>query len=370
MLDTLTSDSPIHSLAAELQRQLATKRDLIADTRRVSFAEYDAGWARGEGPAEPVRSGLSLQVDLPDRVKAYTVTDHAHDQIGGHLGIHAKLYDRLLGNHPDLLANLANGLFSREPTEQMIRTMDGKARAFLSNKYRPRDNWDLLDKAILPALEAHPGLVEFKRCDLTDTKLYVKIVLPEFERPITPNVGDVIRGGLIVQNSEVGAGALVIAPYTDELACRNGMVHTRLGQRRIHVGKRIDASEEAFEFYSDETVRLDDEAFFAKCRDTVRAVLNETVFDAIVSKIHELREIVVADAPPKAVEVLAGRHDFNEAETGSILRALTEGGDLSALGYVRAITTTARDLADPDRQTEMEALAGAMVDDPALVVVR
>jgi hypothetical protein len=143
---TLTANSadapsPLTGLAEELRRQLETKRDLKADTRRVSLDPETAG---------------TLVVDMPTGAEDYTLTDHAHGQLCTHLEIGSKLYKRLRSKHPDLLAGLVNPLFCREPSLRLIRTMDGKARAFLSDTYRPRDNWDLLDQAILPAIHDLP----------------------------------------------------------------------------------------------------------------------------------------------------------------------------------------------------------------------
>lgn len=356
MLDTITPDSPIRGLAEELQRQLATKRDLVADTRRVSFSEIDAA-------AVPLDGG-ELLVDLEGGPQAFGVTRHAHGQIADHLGIQQKLYDRLLTKHPELHRGLVNGLLSREPSKRMLRLLDGNVRAFLSDRYRKRDNWDLLEKAVLPVLADHPGPVAFHRCELTDTRMYVKIKLPQFEKPISPKVGDAIHGGVIVQNSEVGSGALAIFPYTVKLDCLNGMVHTEYGKRHVHVGGRIGGDrEDAWELYSDETLRLDDAAFFAKCRDALAAVLNETVFDAIVADMRDLAGIAINDAPDKVVELLSDRHRFTGDEAGSILGSLIDGGDRSAWGYVNAITATARDLDDPERRVELETLAGRLTTD-------
>lgn len=364
-LATLTADSPIRTMAAELQRQLETKRDLLADTRRVSFAASDSDWLNGEGPTEPVKPGLALLIDMPTGTEAFNVTRHAGGQIAEHIGVPWKLYDRLHGTHPDLFRHLVNGLLAKEPSTRMIRTMDGKARAFLSDRYRPRDNWDLLEGAILPTLDEYTGRLEFKQCSLTDTRMYVKVVLPDIEKPITPKVGDAIRGGLIISNSEVGAGALYVYPYTDYLVCLNGMVHTEFGKRRLHVGKRHEGEgDDAWELYSDATLKLDDEAYFAKVGDTIRGALNATVFDRIVAQMQDLAGIKVDHDPVAAVEVLATRHGFTEGERGTILQRLIEGADTTAWGYVNAITRTARDLEDIDRQVELETLAGRMTSDP------
>lgn len=351
------------SLAEQLKSQLATKKDLIADTRRVTFAEPE----RPDDLLDMGREGTVLLVDQPEGVQSYRITKHAHSQIATHLGVPQKLYDRLLGTHPDLLDGLANGLLSREPSKRMLRTLDGQVRAFLSDAYRPRDNWDLLDKAVLPVLAAYSGNIEFKQATLTETRMYLKIVLPDFAMPVTPKVGDVIRGGIIIQNSEVGNGALGVFPYTDRLICLNGMVHTAMGQRERHVSGRHKVGEgaEAWDVYSASTLALDDAAFFAKVADTVRATLNETIFQKIVGQMQDLAGLRLSGAPDKVVEVFADKNSLTDGEAGSMLAALIEGADLSAWGFVNAITQTARDLADADRQTELESLAGRLVANPS-----
>jgi hypothetical protein len=358
-LSTTIDASPLTGLATELQRQLETKRDIMARTTVVSLDSANQ-WA----PAD-VTPNTHMLVDL-DGVEEFGITRHAHQQISDFAGVPWKLYERLLTKHPDLLWNLTNGLFAREPKKRMIRVLDGEVRAFLSDRYRRRDNWDLLEQAVLPELQAYSGSVMFKECSLTDTRMYVKVVFPDIEAPVTPKVGDVVRAGLIIQNSEVGSGALGIFPYTDRLICTNGMVHTDFGQRSVHAGRNVGGNdEEAYDLYSDETLRLDDEAFFSKCRDTIRNVVNEAAFEQIVGQMRDLSEIRMPGDPRDRAEELAKRHDLNEAETGSMLEALIEGGDLSAWGYVNSLTQTARDLDDADRRVDLEKLAGKLTSDPA-----
>lgn len=374
---TTTVADPLQGLAVELRRQLETKRDLMADTRRTSFSL--AQWNREleeynhtdvpdmtdepddlYGPTE-----LILNIDLPEGAEAFGVTRNAHQQIAEKTSVPWPFYERLMKKHPDLLRDLGNELLSREPSRRMVRTLDGRVRAFMSDGYRPRDNWDLLEQAVLPALAGRPG-VEFQKCELTDTHMFVKIRLPEFERPDpTPKVGTVIHGGLIIRNSEVGASSLLVAPYTYQYWCANGCAHDVLGQRQRHVGKRItgDGSSDAWVLYSDETLKLDDEAFFAKTRDVITATLNETVFDLIIEKMGALAGVKIEGDPVAAVEVLAKREyaDLGSGEKGSLMQHLIEGGDLSALGYHNALTATARDIEDPTRRTEIEVTAGRLL---------
>lgn len=361
-LATIAPDSPLYGLRDELQRQLATKRDLITDTRRVTLGE----------PSPDVTGGspVALLLDHPSEgTIEYGITDYAHGQMADALNVPVKFWRRLQGDHPDLLCGLGNGLLEREPVKRMLRTMDGQVRAYLSDRYRRRDNFDLMDKAILPALGEHgrAGLY-FKSCELTASRMYVKVVLPDREWPVTPKVGDVIRGGLIIKNSEVGDGALVVAPYTDRLICTNGMVHTDFGQRSAHVGGRQVSDAETWELYSDSTLALDDAAFFAKCRDTVAAVLSEQVFEAIVGQMRDLAGLAL-DNPVGAVEDVTRRHDLTGDESDAMLKHLMEEG-ATGWGLVNAITATARDLDSADRRVDLESLAGRITSDWSLAGVR
>lgn len=69
-------------------------------------------------------------------VSQSAVTDHAHGQIAQRLDIPAKYYNRMRSEAPALLAANVNNWFQEQPERRMIRTLDGKARAFLSDRYR------------------------------------------------------------------------------------------------------------------------------------------------------------------------------------------------------------------------------------------
>jgi len=117
----MKSGKNLVELAMEIERQRAAKADYLADTRKMSMTQ-DAGW-----------------LDL-DGSHTFNIGEIAHDQIGTRLKIPAAFYDRCRESHPDLLAQNVNTLFQREPSRQTIRTLDGTARAFLSDRYRAIDN--------------------------------------------------------------------------------------------------------------------------------------------------------------------------------------------------------------------------------------
>lgn len=350
----------LNDLAVELHRQLATRVDYVADTRRMGFT-YEAA-------TDPF---YVLTIDDADGVGElgdFPVNQHAHEQIGAHLAIPRKFYERLQASHPDLLENNVVSLFQREPARRMVRTLDGNARAFLSDVYRRLDNFELLDRAVLPALAENGDGMQVFSCGLTDRRLYLKVVFPELR--LTVKDGDELSPGIAISNSETGEGGLNVEPFVYRWLCTNGMIvglqyADGFGMRRRHVGRRIEESDVAAGIYRDETMRLDDEAFFAMAHDLVRSAGNAIRFEAIVSRMRTATETEVPGDPVAAVEVLAQRHAFTELEKGSVMRHLIQGGDLTAWGYVNAITRTAEDVESYDRATELERLGGVLLEQPA-----
>jgi hypothetical protein len=242
----------------------------------------------------------------------------------------------------------------------MLRTLDGELRAFVSNGYRRLDN-DQLVEMLLPVL-GEMGEIEFKSCQITETRLYLKVVLPRLETEV--KVGEPMQFGIQIRNSEVGSGSLLIAPFTYVLSCKNGMTFEQFGTKKYHVGRRVEAEEETFAIFRDETVIADDRAFWMKAQDALRASCDEAVFQDIVARSKMAQGVRVEDPPPTAVEKLGKKLALTEGEQASILTHLTEGGDLSAWGYANAITRAAQDVESYDRATELERYGGQVVEDP------
>jgi hypothetical protein len=98
-------------------------------------------------------------------------------------------------------------------------------------------------------------------------------------------------------------------------------------------------------------------------RDTLKAALDEAVFDRYIAKLEGTTMNMIEGDVSKAVEVLGNNLGFSETEQSGILRHLAGGGDLSQYGLANAVTRLAEDAADYDRATELETL-GARVIDP------
>jgi hypothetical protein len=351
-------------LAAELQRQIETKADYVADTRRVQFTTGSDG------------SILTLDDARDDGLEGYRVTEYAHGQIAERVGIPKKYYDRMRETAPAMLDKNVNYWLWHEPENRLIRTLDGKARAVLSDRFQRIDNYDIAE-VVLPILGRIPGM-EIVSCELTETRMYVKATLP-FEAPIQLSeeavnsgwlsreqvgdleVGDVIRAGIMFKNSEVGAGKFEIAPFTVVLGCKNGMTVVKYGQSRVHLGAR---QETGYVKFSDQTVAAQDEAFRLGIRDTVEQIATQEAFDRLVADMKHLPQFKVEASAPAVIEKLAQKHELTEGEKESVLDHLIRGGDLTAWGYVQAVTRTAEDADDYDRASELEQLGGDLAMQP------
>lgn len=336
----------LQDLAAEVLRLEETKVDRIVDTRRMTFVT-------------PEFDGTSdLSFDSPEgAVEGGTVNDHAHGQIAARLGIPKKYYDRMREEAPNLLDRNVNFWFYGKPERRMIRMLDGNVRAFMSDRYRRLDNVDLMQHAVVPLL-SNPayGDLQYHVAALTDEKVYIRALLPA-TKPI--RVGDDVQRGIEIRNSEVGSGALVVAPFVWRLVCSNGLVVKAGGLTQYHVGRA--AEQDAYAIYADDTIAADDAAFFLKVRDAAAAALSEATFDTIVEEMRAAAEGRQIEDPVKATEALASTFDLNETEAARVLRELAVGGDLTRWGAVNAITASAKMADSFERKHEIETAGGALL---------
>lgn len=346
-------DAQLKAVAQQLAELRPQAEDYVSDTRRLGFAV----------DTESNEEGLPLPVILTvDDVEGeYRLTDHAQQQVASRLQVPWKFWERIRDNHADILQDTVTKLFNREPEERLVRTLRGDtARAFLSNRYRILDNYDLMQESILPALQEHgPDEMYVLQARVTEMRLYLKILFPGIEYP-NPRGGDKpLHGGLILGNSEVGAGRLFVDPFMYDSFCTNGLVYGRqdfpeFGLSKVHVGRQIEADDDGRRLFSDETLRKDDEAFFAAAKDVISNALNGIVFKAIFDQIEEAAGLKVEGDHVKAVERVVRKYDLRESEGKAMMEHLIEGGNLSAWGYVSALTRTARDVGNYDRQVELE----------------
>lgn len=330
----------IVELATEIERQANSRQDMLADTRILSLSPS-------------VKHGMELVVG---DAGSYQIKPTAHRQIGTKLAIPATYYDRMLSQAPDLLATNANYWLHAVPEKRLVRTLDGSARAFLSDRYRRIDN-DVIASAVLPVLmEAND--IEIMSSEITDKKLYIQAVFPKVEGEV--KVGEVVQSGFVVTNSEIGLGGFSIYDLVYTLRCTNGMIGSH-SMRKYHVGRRAEIEDGSFEIFSDETLAADDKALMLKMRDVVRAAMNQEMFDKQLEALRESTKTEKMHNPVASVEVLAKRMQLNESESSSVLRNIIEYGDLTKYGMLNAVTSVANEHDSYDRAIELEAMGGKVL---------
>jgi hypothetical protein len=203
---------------------------------------------------------------------------------------------------------------------------------------------------------------EVLSCDITETRLYIQAATPKVKAEA---VGDIVQAGIVVSNSEVGAGALSLEPLLYYLRCLNGMVMPRV-MSRYHIGRKTDPMFEldsAAEYYTDATRELDDKAFWSKVRDVTEGLFDKDRFTAMVGRFEEATDQKLK-VVTEAVEEVSNRFKLNEDESNKVLNHLIEGGDTSLFGLINAVTATASDVENYDRSVELQRIGGHILELP------
>lgn len=336
--------------------QLASKLKFVADNRK----DYVAAPNKITMQVDEAEGGrLRPVLELYGVDARFPILDLTHNQIGAFTKVPAQYYDRMLAADPGLLALNVNAWLREEAKnrdeakKRMVRTLGGSARAFLSNSYQRIEN-DQIAEVALPILSEIPR-VQIVSCEVTEKRMYIQAVSPTVQGEVKR--GDVVQAGVIIQNSEVGCGAVSVTSMIWRLACLNGL-KTQDRFRAYHVGRRLEDNEE---LWSDEAKQADDRAVLLKVRDMVRAAVDDKRFRAHVDRMREMTEIKVEGNPTDAVEVLCSKVGVSEDERGGILKALIEGADLSAWGLINAVTAQAHEAKNYDRAVEFEEAGGALL---------
>lgn len=337
----------IVELAQEVEAQAKKRLDLVTDTRALKM----------DIPGHTNVPALFIE---NEEVEVEVITPYAHGQIAARLDIPKKYYDRCLQEEPDILMANVNGWFEAKPERRMLRIYQDNAntlRAFLSDRYRRIDNYELLMHSILPTLMETPELkddLQIVSCEVTNLKLYIKCISQSITAHLgIADVNDQVNAGFVITNSEVGMGAVHISQYIYRRVCRNGMIGESLF-RKYHVGRNVDDSFD--QYMQNDTLQADDKAIMLKARDMIRAAINKDAFKDAVDSMRRTHSIKVVN-PQKAVEVLSNQLLLGmDAQQGIMARFFkNEDRDgRTMFNMVNAVTQYAEDVDDYDAATEME----------------
>jgi Domain of unknown function (DUF932) len=325
-------------LAQELQDQQETKRDFHAPTASLSML--------GNG---------RFHLETNNGSQEMPATSYAHAQMASRLSIPKLYYDRMLAQSPDLLsANVNHWLGEKHGETSLIRTLRGQMRAFLSDRYRILDNHEILEM-VIPELDEMGDGIRIASCNVTDEKMYLKVVNTNIEAAIS--VGDPVQAGFVLSNGELGNGSISVEPFIYRLVCTNGLTLKDKKTRKNHAGR----AHEDMALFANDTIQAIDNAFKLKIRDLVRSAISITTFREAVADLQVSKNDIITGHPAKAVELTAKAIGLSGDESSLVLNYLTRSGDLSRFGMLNAVTRSAEDIDSYDRATEVERMGSSVL---------
>ena len=338
----------VEGLSKTILDQIESKADYLVPSNKLKFnanGVRSLGWHGSEGSMD----GHGMERDYP-------LGDIAEGQLREWCGIPNVYWKKLQGSEDSkslMVANVQHWLDFNPPRRRMIRTLDGKARAFLSDRYRRLDNADVAD-VVLGALQQLPD-VKVESCQITESNLYLKCRHTGIEGEVYK--GRTINPMVIIRNSEVGQGAFSVAPGWFDQWCKNGAFHFHETERQAHLQGSRDAHLDGL--LSQEAKNADDHAILLKMRDVTLGAFSQEAFEKRLVQLREGRTREVEELNG-AVEKLASTFSLTDGEKHSVLKRFARDADISQYGLGAAVTREAEEVQSYDRATELEGIGGAV----------
>ncbi len=281
---------------------------------------------------------------------SYGLTDHAHKQVSQILDIPKRYYDRLRTSSPDLLCMNINKWINKPC---MFRILDDIIIAAMSDRYLIIDNYDVLMCALDTIKKLHHHGVEVSSCELTDTKMYIKMLQPGNTFEILENEETV--PGIVVQNSEVGAGAFRADMYITMKKHGNGMIGEQ-PIHRTHKGKKIDPGI----VKSNETR---DEPLWQWVSNMIDTAFDPKPLNRWITMIRNNAE-TITEKPIETVDQACMDYRLSEQQKASALNYFLQLGDHTKWSLANAVAMTAKECKDPDNAIMLEHIAGKIAAEP------
>lgn len=420
-MTTATNDSftdrvnfeAVKNVLTEIARQKASRRDYIVPTQKLTVlpdgkltimgvksfvvsvpgAEADptpptiyTDWGQAEKAADACGGKIVVYGEnspLPlSRTAVGQLCEKAAKLLPGLNTIPLKYADALdAGGHGDLRAATFNYLFQKMTDKLMVRTLDGRARALLSNKFRIMDNADVffagadtlkqVDAVIWNARLWDDGFELFavskslegevkRQFDQAGPGQHKMVTLPDGG---TGGVGgaaagrpDIHNALVRIRNSETGCGGLSVSFGLLRHACNNTMVCGK-NFGLVHLGGRLETEGLIM---GDDTREADAKATWLKLRDAIKTAFNRELFEEYIAKLSGFTGQKIGKAE-EAVGNVVKEYQITEERKAEILQSLFEGRDLSRFGLIQAVTATAHKTAG-EEASRLEETGGALAE--------
>lgn len=379
----------LRNLLDELTQQRNNSKDFVADSRSLTVANC-RGQLRLQGLQE---HGEASQFLSP---AGMPISDHSLGQIAGYQkpAIPIKYARELAAQKPELAAYLLGKNVEENPRKHLVRLLNGRVRAVLSDRYRVLDNYDLAFTALEAAeqVEAYP-----LRCKLTENRMELQLTTRSIWETIDVDQRDTRNRGahwsyggdsaigyrqaleldpssheanpnpetvnplVTISNSETGAGGFKVAIGILRAACINGSIIDQ-AVTQVHLGGRLEEG-----LYRSETMEQDARAIMMKATDAIRAAFHPASFAKIVNRAQAAEDTAI-EAPVEAVGHVVKSFDLSEDRRDALLERFLKDYQPTAYGLSQAVSRVAQDITDADEQTRFEEIAGDIIKEPALAI--
>lgn len=344
----------IHQLATELHYIKENAKDLIVPTQKMKVIEFN--------------NVMTLELANND---SFSIMPVAHQQIATYSDIPKGYYDKLLSENPYILGACINhgfqmainlALAAKRPKHdsRLVRTVNGKMRAFLSDRYRVLDSYDLFI-TVAPILIEHGFKV--LSSELTEKRMYIKAVTDKIQGEVMK--GHAVQYGIIVSSSDVGFGSIKVEPLMYELVCQNGMIMER-SLKKFHIGKS-QMEDQITELLSDETKQASDKAFWLTVRDTLLGTMRQDIFEESLNTLRvAANQPLILPIPEIVEKSMKAVNIAGEQVKTEIMNYLLNGADgrgLNQWALANAFTYAAQSsVVDYDTSTDLERAGGKIIE--------
>lgn len=341
----------------ELERR--APRDFIVGTRGLDFHI----------------EGKSLFVDSPSH--SWKLHKNAVSQMVGRTGIltqgvAAKMMEAGDQDHrwgQELLLDSLRKIFQNTQAQKvLVRTVEGVALAFLSDRYRRMSCGPIFQEfsqaaGAYDAVPVRMSRANFMSHYMTDVKVGFSLYLPHVFRPIANRQSEAIIIGIMVENSDFGCGALSVSLVMDRIWCSNLMV-TSDELRKIHLGSRLS---ENFVF-SQQTHDADTTAMALQVGDIVKNLFAPEYINQYTGRIGKAAETVID--PAHLFAEMRSKNLLTKGEESAVTETFNEADvEMMPAGNnvwraANAVSLFANRIAseNPDRAVELHHAAGRALE--------
>jgi hypothetical protein len=366
-------------LVEELERQRESRVDFVADQRTMRFLGHDGG-RLGSGDKQTGEW-------LPDPLR---FTDDALAQFGERQDptIPRKFLRAAVDAHPDAIADYINTVMMRSPKRNLVRCLDGRVRAVISDTYRMIDNYDVAFEALTAVRDNGGEVIEatlsdrYMRLKFTSRDIFDTVSAIQDQHATKTGTGgnhtwlgrtnygggglampggpDTVHPVVTITNSETGFGRFEVSMGILHAFCVN-MAVVENSITKIHLGQKMQAG-----IFSRETIESDSRTVMLQARDVIHAAFDVRTFKRIIERVKASAQVAI-EAPTAAIDNIIKAKDavVGEAERDSLLTYFVRDYKPSAYGLAQAVSRLAQDTDDADHASDLEALAGRIMVAPA-----